>query len=48
MSIPNVTLLNGQDINSDQKTIKGWDFAILPSFVYHTDRGIQFGGLASI
>ena len=48
MSIPNVTLLNGQDINSNQKTIKGWDFAILPSFVYHTDRGIQFGGLASI
>ncbi len=41
-------MLNGQDINSDQKTIKGWDFAILPSFVYHTDRGIQYGGLASI
>ena len=48
MSIPNVSLLNGQDINSDQRTIKGWDFAILPSFVYHTDRGIQIGALASI
>jgi outer membrane protein assembly factor BamA len=41
-------LLNGQGISSDQKTIKGWDFSILPSFVYHTDRGIQYGGLASI
>lgn len=48
ISIPNDRLLNGQGLNSDQKTIKGWDFAILPSFVYHTDRGIQFGGLASI
>ncbi len=42
------TILNGQDSVSGQKIIKDWDVEILPSFVYNTDKGIQYGALASI
>ncbi len=38
----------GQDSIPGQKIIKDWDVSILPSFVYNTDKGIQYGALASI
>jgi hypothetical protein len=41
-------MLNGQDSIPKQKIIKDWDVEILPSFVYNTDKGIQYGALASI
>jgi hypothetical protein len=39
---------NGQYSSLAEKKIKGWDISILPSFVYNTDKGLQYGGLANI
>jgi outer membrane protein assembly factor BamA len=39
--------LYGQNTDSNEKAINGLDFGILPSFVYNTDIGLQYGALAN-
>lgn len=39
--------LYGQNSDSKEKTIEGLDFEVLPSFVYNTDKGLQYGALAN-
>jgi outer membrane protein assembly factor BamA len=39
--------LYGQISDAKEKPIEGLDFGILPSFVYNTDKGLQYGALAN-
>ena len=39
--------LYGQNDAVKEKDIKGLDFGILPSFVYNSDKGLQYGALAT-
>lgn len=37
-----------QNPSLNEKPIKKWDVSILPSFLYNTDKGVQYGALANI
>jgi len=39
--------LYGQTSDSKEKPVEGLDFGVLPSFVYNTDKGLQYGALAN-
>ena len=42
------TQANSQSTTLNQEPAKKWDVSVLPSFLYNTDKGLQYGALANI
>jgi len=43
-----ITEVRSQTTSLHQEAVKQWDVSVLPSFLYNTDKGLQYGALANM